>query len=139
MSLLWGLRAAHHAVVHSLPVGAQGYIFHTQTCSGQQTTPAGVVGGAVQSDREVEWGPGTADQEDTNTPLGFLPHRPLEVLLTSLWCSAESREQSVVPHLTCTTPLHAECTAGMCGQWPTLGCSAVLHACTPHTGHTNTQ
>ena len=39
-----------------------------------------------------------------NTPLSVLPRRPLEVLLTSLWCSAESSEQSVVPHLTCTTP-----------------------------------
>ena len=86
--------------MHSRPVGAQGYIFHTHTCSGQQTTPAGVVGGAVQCDSEVEWGPGTADQEDTNTPLNVLPHRPLEVLLTTLWCSAESSEQSVVPHTT---------------------------------------
>ena len=58
----------------------------------------------MQCDSEVEWGPGTADQEDTNTPLSVLPHRPLEVLLTTLWCSAESSEQSVVPHLTCTTP-----------------------------------
>ena len=32
------------------------------------------------------------------------PSPSLEVLLTSLWCSAESSEQSVVPHLTCTTP-----------------------------------
>ena len=46
----------------------------------------------------------TADQEGTNTPLSVLPRRPLEVLLTSLWCSAESSEQSVVPRLTCTTP-----------------------------------
>ena len=58
----------------------------------------------MQCDSEVEWGPGTADQEDTNTPLSVLPRRPLEVLLTSLWFSAESSEQSVVPHLTCTTP-----------------------------------
>ena len=114
-------------------------IIDTQTCSGQQTTSAGVVGGTVQCDSEVEWGPGTVDQEDTNTPLRALPRRSLEVLLTSLWCSSESSEQSVVPHLTCTTHLHAECTAGVCGQQPTLGCSAVLHACTPHTGHTNTQ
>ena len=32
------------------------------------------------------------------------PSPSLEVLLTSLWCSAESSEQSVVLHLTCTTP-----------------------------------
>ena len=76
---------------------------HTHTCSGQQTTPAGVVGGPVQCDSEVEWGPGTAYQEDTNTQLCVLPRHPLEVLLTSLWCRAESSEQSVVPHLTCTT------------------------------------
>ena len=58
----------------------------------------------MQCDSEMEWGPGAADQEGTNTPLSVLPRRPLEVLLTSLWCSAESSEQSVVPHLTCTTP-----------------------------------
>ena len=52
----------------------------------------------------MEWGPGTADQEDTNTPLSVLPRRPFQVLLTSLWFSAESSEQSVVPHLTCTRP-----------------------------------
>ena len=69
-----------------------------------QTTLAGVGGGPVQCDSEVEWGPGTADQEDTNTPLSVLPHCPLEVLLTILWCSAESSEESVAPHLTCTTP-----------------------------------
>ena len=62
---------------------------------------------------EVEWGPGTADWEDTKTP-SVLSHHPLEVLLTSLWCSAESSEQSVVPHLTCTTPLHAECGLLVC-------------------------
>ena len=54
----------------------------------------------MQCDTEVEWGPGTADQEDTNTPLRVLPHRPLEVLLTTLWRSEESSEQSVVPHTT---------------------------------------
>ena len=58
----------------------------------------------MQCDSEVEWGPGTADQEDTNTPLHVLPRCPLKVLLTTLWCSAESSEQSEVPHLTCTTP-----------------------------------
>ena len=58
----------------------------------------------MQCDSEVKWGPGTADQEDTNTPLSVLPRCPLEALLTTLWCSAESSEQSVVPHLTCTTP-----------------------------------
>ena len=67
---------------------------------------------------EVEWGPGTADWEDTKTP-SVLSHHPLEVLLTSLWCSAESSEQSVVPHLTCTTPPSCRVwTAGVCGQWP---------------------
>ena len=54
----------------------------------------------MQCDTEVKWGPGTADHEDTNTRLSVLPHRPLEVLLTSLWCGAESSEQSVVPNPT---------------------------------------
>ena len=103
MSLLWTKGSSPLSGTQP-PVGAQGYIFHTHTCSGQQTTPAGVVGGPVQCDSEVEWGPGTADQEDTNTPPSVLPCRPLGVLLTTLWCSAESSEQSVVSHLTCTTP-----------------------------------
>ena len=71
---------------------------HTYACSGQQTTPAGVVGGLVQRDTSctgLEWRLGAADQEDRSTPLSVLPRRPLEVLLTSLWCRAESSEQSV--------------------------------------------
>ena len=103
MSLLWTKGSSPLSCTQPSCWGTGLHLPHSHMLRAADNTCWGGWGTGA-CDSEVEWGPGTANQEDTNTPLHVLPCRPLEDLLTSLWCSAESSEQSVVPHLTCTTP-----------------------------------
>ena len=127
MSLLWTKGSSPLSGTQPSCWGTGLHLPHSNMLR-QQTTPAGVVGGPVQCDSEVEWGPGTADQEDTNTPL------------------SSSEVFTYSPHLYVATHCRA-CTkvSSFCGSHA-QSCSRALasidtsdaHTCTQAHTHTHT-
>ena len=73
MSLLWTKGSSPLSCTQPSCWGT-GLTSSTLThAQGNRQPLLGWLGGPVQCDSEVEWGPGTADQEDTNTPLSVPP------------------------------------------------------------------